>query len=280
MMKILFICTGNTCRSVMAQQLAEHTVSKYPEGFEFASAGLCAREGAPFDPGASRALKAAGIAPKEHCARQLTTDMGNAADIIVCMNESQAQTLKIKFPYIETPIVFLKGTGDPLGGTPETYARSLDAIKRGVLPLLVTISPFSERDVDEVAEAERLCFSHPWRKEDFALAAENEAYIGFTARIGKRLAGYIFISELLGEAELLNIAVLPELRRNGIARLLMQKLCEVCEKRGASVCFLEVRSSNDGASKLYEDFGFKRIAIRKNYYEAPSEDAVIMRKEW
>lgn len=277
MKKILFVCTGNTCRSVMAEQIASHITAD----FEFSSAGIVASEGVAADRAALAALEAAGFPTRPHSAVQLTTELGNGVGLIVCMNSSQRDALSFRFPYIETPVVVMPtDVGDPFGGTPERYAASVSAIHKGLLALLTEVTPFTEGDAKQATKIESLCFSRPWREDDFLHAASDEAYIGFVARFGKKVIGYAFANELLGEAEFLKIAVLPEFRRSGVARTLMFATLDACRARGTSICFLEVRQSNEGAQRLYEGFGFSPIAIRKNYYEAPCEDAVIMKKEW
>ena len=142
----------------------------------------------------------------------------------------------------------------------------------------LTITPFTKDDIDAILEAERVCFTHPWTREDFA-AALDCGYVCLAARIGGALAGYAVAITVADEATVANVAVLPEFRRRGAAKALLTASLDSCRERGAEVCFLEVRGSNKAARELYESFGFAEIAVRRGYYESPVEDAVIMKKE-
>ena len=97
---------------------------------------------------------------------------------------------------------------------------------------------------------------------DFHVAERNGA-----------IAGFLITREVVGEIEILNVAVDPELRRRGIAKTLLNQVLE--SFRGA--VFLEVRKSNEAAQKLYESLGFRLAGLRRNYYQNPPEDAVVMR---
>lgn len=142
----------------------------------------------------------------------------------------------------------------------------------------LTITPFTKDDIDAILEAERVCFTHPWTREDFA-AALDCGYVCLAARLGGALAGYAVAITVADEATVANVAVLPEFRRRGAAKALLTASLDSCRERGAEVCFLEVRGSNKAARELYESFGFAEIAVRRGYYESPVEDAVIMKKE-
>lgn len=142
----------------------------------------------------------------------------------------------------------------------------------------LTITPFTKDDIDAILEAERVCFTHPWTREDFA-AALDCGYVCLAARLGGALAGYAVAITVADEATVANVAVLPGYRRAGVAKALLTASLDSCRERGAEVCFLEVRGSNKAARELYESFGFAEIAVRRGYYESPVEDAVIMKKE-
>ena len=84
----------------------------------------------------------------------------------------------------------------------------------------------------------------------------------------------------IAEADMMNIAVHPDFRRKGVARGLILALIGELKKRGSRCLTLEVRASNDPARALYESLGFAHVGTRRNYYQNPKEDALILRKEW
>ena len=94
----------------------------------------------------------------------------------------------------------------------------------------------------------------------------------------ERVRGYVFCREVAGEAELLNIAVDPAIRRSGLGGELLRLAIAWAEARGAGEMFLEVRASNAGAIALYERHGFRAVGRRRDYYEHPVEDAVLYRR--
>lgn len=276
MKKILFICSANTCRSVIAEQLATYMYDDY----EFSSAGVRADEGAPMMKGAYKALDAHGINPELHNAVQLTTEMGNDADLIICINESHHQYLKTYFPYIQTPAVVMKhDPGDPSGMPPEVYAKSVKAMKDSIAEILTEIKPANISMLDELDAAEHICFTHPWEKDSMEFALKDDTYTFLTASINGRLAAYGCTMTAADECTIMNIAVLPEYRSRGISTVLLNELINDGISRNASRFFLEVRESNTKARSLYKKFGFSETGIRKNYYSDPSENAIIMTKE-
>ena len=132
-----------------------------------------------------------------------------------------------------------------------------------------SIRLMEEKDVEQVEELEKQCFSVPW--------SENILKDGLTGRFDTYLvwekdgivAGYCALRVLADEGEIQRIAVLPSWRRHGIAKSLMEAMIQVSKEKGAVQMSLEVRESNTGARKLYENYGFIQEAVRKNYYENP-----------
>lgn len=120
---------------------------------------------------------------------------------------------------------------------------------------------------------ERECFGDSWTEETFLAELNNPLNILCTADRGGKLAGFALGRVAADEGELFQIAVLPEFRRQGAAARLLEQLHHEMRSRGAVTCFLEVRSRNSGAIALYENYGYERIAMRKNYY--PDDDAAI-----
>jgi len=134
--------------------------------------------------------------------------------------------------------------------------------------------------VPQIAELEKLCFSMPWSENSIAGEINNALALWIVAIDGDKVAGYIGSQAVMGEADMMNVAVLPEYRRCGIGRELVTKLVEALKEKGNYCLTLEVRVSNEPAIRMYEALGFIRIGQRPNYYTKPREDALILRKEW
>jgi [ribosomal protein S18]-alanine N-acetyltransferase len=133
-------------------------------------------------------------------------------------------------------------------------------------------------DLNEIERIERASYPTPWSRSMFAgeLAKPSSISLGaFHPETGV-LLGYLVISRYVDAWHVMNVAVAPEQRRRGIARMLLEHLFEVTstdERRGYT---LEVRVSNEGAIKLYENLGFVKRGIRRGYYTDNREDALIM----
>lgn len=156
----------------------------------------------------------------------------------------------------------------------------------------MTIREMNFDDIAEIAEIEKLYSETPWdanglltyllRDDTIFLVADS---LDFVPEEGEAPEDYYDTPHLLGyagllmvpyEADILNITVRPEARRQGIATQLLGKIGELSEPRGVTVIHLEVRESNTPARTLYEKLGFTVDGIRKNYYERPRENAVLM----
>ena len=134
--------------------------------------------------------------------------------------------------------------------------------------------------VPQIAELEKICFNDPWSEKSIASELDNRLSLWLVAMDGDRVAGYVGSQSVLGETDMMNIAVHPDFRRRGIAEELVMKLVEELKVRGNHSLMLEVRVSNDPARNLYEKLGFQQVGLRKNYYRNPKEDALILRKEF
>ena len=134
--------------------------------------------------------------------------------------------------------------------------------------------------VPQIAELEKICFNDPWSEKSIASELDNRLSLWLVAMDGDRVAGYVGSQSVLGETDMMNIAVHPDFRRRGIAEELVMKLVEELKVRGNHSLMLEVRVSNDPARKLYDKMGFQQVGLRKNYYRNPKEDACILRKEF
>ena len=145
----------------------------------------------------------------------------------------------------------------------------------------VRIVPMNADHLDEIAELERICFSTPWSRNMLAEELDNacSAFLVAEDDAGK-VAGYAGLQVILDEGYITNVAVRPECRRNGIAGKLLQVFLDFGQANHLAFLTLEVRASNYDAIALYGSRGFRSVGRRKNYYEHPKEDAIIMTREF
>lgn len=134
--------------------------------------------------------------------------------------------------------------------------------------------------VPQVAQLESICFDDPWSERSVASELENPLSLWLTAVEDGRVVGYVGSQTVLGETDMMNVAVHPDCRRRHIAEDLILALVESLKEKESHCLTLEVRASNGAAIRLYEKLSFVQIGRRKNYYHNPKEDALILRKEW
>ena len=139
------------------------------------------------------------------------------------------------------------------------------------------IVPMGPEHIPKVAALERACFpADPWSEALFREALDNPAAAVLLAQgEGGSLLGYAVVSAVLDEGSLDNIAVAPDVRRQGVGDALMKALTGFA-RENLAVLTLEVRVSNAPAIALYEKYGFAPVGRRKNYYSVPREDALLM----
>ena len=141
----------------------------------------------------------------------------------------------------------------------------------------VRIVPMNGDHLDEVAALERACFPDPWSRNMLKEELENDL-AAFLVALDEQeaVAGYAGLQVVLDEGYILNVAVRPDCRRQGVAGKLLQVFLNFARGNRLSFLTLEVRASNYPAIALYGSRGFRGAGRRKNYYEHPREDAVIM----
>ena len=133
------------------------------------------------------------------------------------------------------------------------------------------------RHVDGVKELLDVCFGESaWSRESIVAQLDKDVSYCAVAMDEERVVGYIAYEVVVDEGSLIELAVLPEYRRRGIGRELVELMLTSCD--GVQTVCLEVRASNTSAIALYEAVGFRAISVRRNYYDHPAEDAVIMVK--
>ena len=135
---------------------------------------------------------------------------------------------------------------------------------------VLQIEHLKEEDIPKVVEIENLCFSAPKSEEVF----RSDLTKYWVAKEDGKIVGYIGTEKVAGETHIINMAVHPEQRGKGIGKKMM---AEALDNR--EVAFLEVRTSNLPAQRIYEHFGFKNVGVRKKYYQDNDEDAIVMRRE-
>ena len=144
----------------------------------------------------------------------------------------------------------------------------------------MTIVSMTSAHVAQIAELEKRCFNDPWSENSIASELNNRLSCWLVALEGDVVIGYVGSQTVLGETDVMNIAVHPDYRNQGVAKNLIQTLMDTLSGQGSHSLMLEVRQSNEPARNLYASLGFETVGIRKNYYRNPKENALILRKEW
>ena len=281
-MNILFVCTGNTCRSPMAEGYLR---SKKLDGITVISRGL-ASDGSPVSLNSKTAMAEVGIDISGHISRQITDRDIKNADKIICLSPSHRAVLLSAGVPQEKLYILGKGISDPFGGDITVYRRCRDEIFAAIDELQkdgffgnICIVPLEERHIKDIAKLEALCFSEPWSEEGI-LEAYRLGTKFFIAENSKQLMGYIGIKAVIDEGYITNVAVYPQYRGIGVATALINKVFDFAKEKGLSFVSLEVRASNTAAVSLYEKTGFKEEGRRKDFYRLPREDALIMTKRF
>ena len=145
---------------------------------------------------------------------------------------------------------------------------------------MIRFEQMTDAHVAQIAKLEKLCFSDPWSEKSVASELNNRLSLWLVALDGDTVAGYVGSQSVLDQADMMNIAVHPDYRRQGIGRDLVLALSDALKEKGIRGLMLEVRASNAPAIALYEQLGFIQVGLRPNYYRNPKENALILRKEW
>ena len=140
----------------------------------------------------------------------------------------------------------------------------------------VKIEKANAEDASTIAAIEQYGFDAPWTIDSIKTEIEKKHIFAYILFFRSQPAAFIIFSALAGEAELLKIAVIPDMRKRGLAGMLIDRMIEKCRGLDVSDIFLEVNEKNTKAISLYEKNGFDKISIRKNYYNEAS--AIICRK--
>ena len=144
----------------------------------------------------------------------------------------------------------------------------------------VKIVPMAVEHLDRLEQLERMCFSRPWSKKMLAEELDNQcaAFLVAVEPETEKAVGYAGLLVVADEGYITNVAVDPSCRRQGVAAQLLQVFDNFEKGNHLAFLTLEVRPSNAAAIELYEGFGFREVGRRRNYYDLPKEDALILTK--
>ncbi|NLU24234.1 MAG: ribosomal protein S18-alanine N-acetyltransferase [Clostridiales bacterium] len=146
----------------------------------------------------------------------------------------------------------------------------------------INVIPMTADHLDELARLEKICFSRPWSRQMLAEELENQcaAFLVAVEPLTERVVGYAGVLVMADEGYITNVAVFPEMRRQGIARQLLDVFVRFAKANELAFLTLEVRPSNTAAIALYQGYGFTERGRRKNYYDFPKEDALILTRDF
>ncbi len=279
-MHITFVCTGNTCRSPMAEGLFKKIIEeKNLDGVTCSSCGIYAFAGDTATPEAVAAVSEMGVDISSHRSRPFSEYIADETDLFVCMTPSHVQAVQGVLPDKKI-IVLGGGVADPYGGDGEIYSACAAEIQHHLEILadliIMKIVPFGETHIQGIVSIENECFSAPWSEASVRAELDNENAHFLVAAAGEMVMGYIGVHEIVGEAYIANVAVSSCYRRLGIASVLLAEAEKGAKERGCEFISLEVRQSNTPAISLYEKRGYTVRGVRKNFYSDPIEDGIIM----
>lgn len=270
-MNVLFLCTGNTCRSPLAAAL-------FCAPFTVQSAGIAAWPNQPASAHSVTVAAELGRNISLHTAQQLTHELLLWADAIVCLARSHVLAIAGHVPQSKLHMLG-SGIADPFGGNLENY-RACAAQMQAAMPALVrnlhckaNIMPTQADHLPTLAQLEPVAESV--LREKLAL---NSCHM-LTALVDGNIAGNIYVDEIADVAEVSNLAVLPIYQRHGIANKLLAQAELGAALRGCTQINLDVREGNVAARALYESRGYQEVGRRPKFYSNPTEDAILMTLE-
>lgn len=144
--------------------------------------------------------------------------------------------------------------------------------------LAYDIRKMQQSDLQQVVKMEQQIFSQPWREEDFAAGITKDEMLYYVVERNGEILGYCGLHKILEEGDITNVAIKETCRGQGLGYDMIKEVLQRGQEQGITAFTLEVREGNGSAIRLYEKLGFESAGIRKNFYEKPVENAVIMWK--
>lgn len=276
-MKIIFVCTGNTCRSPFAEGYFNSLKIKdiVAESRGLSIGGMKVSENSEI------IAKEYGFSIDSHLSKTFREeDFG--ADYIFTMSENHKDFLVKNGGSREKIFVLGSGIPDPFGGDLEVYRFSLQKIVEEIDKLYfggffdkIRITDMTSDDIPFIAKTEKENFSEPWSETSITESSKSNTSF-FVAKTDNEPLGYVGLNFVLDEGYITSISVNSNHRNKGIATKLINKCISFAREKNLAFVSLEVRESNQNAINLYDKLDFKKEGLRKNFYRMPTENAIIM----
>lgn len=276
-MKIIFICTGNTCRSPFAAGYLESFDIK---NLEVLSRGLAA-DSSPVSENSVVVARELGFDISNHISSPVfESDLDS--DYYICMSQNH-KTALLSGGIAENKIIVLSnGINDPYGMPLTVYravgqkiANSIDELAFSGFFTDFTVRDIKKSDIDKIVKLENRCFGkNGWSADSLCESLAAGTHFFVAERDGEIL-GYCGISAVIDEGYVTNVAVFDNVRRQGVGNMLMNRLVSFAREAGLNFISLEVRASNTPAISLYTKKKFKKEGVRSGFYTDPKEDAII-----
>jgi len=143
---------------------------------------------------------------------------------------------------------------------------------------MLIIRDMIESDADAIARIEKQAFLDPWTLQSILDTFHQKQTFIVTAELDEKIVGYCIVYYVLDEAEIARVAVDVACRRQGVGSKILDQIACICNEKGITRLLLDVREGNLDARAFYRNYGFEEDGIRKNFYDTPKEDAVLMSK--
>ncbi len=276
-MNIIFVCSGNTCRSPFAMGYFNSLGLK---DFTAESRGLMV-SGQPVSRNSAIIAKEYGFSIDNHISATFTKDDFNA-DYIFTMSKEIRDFLIANGGNTNKIFTLGNGISDPFGGDLEIYRQCMKSIVSEINDLVFNgffydfiIEDMKDCHISQIAHIEKLFFSEPWSETSITESSKSNTDF-FVASKNENVRGYIGLNHILDEGYITSFAVTKENQNKNIGTLLLNKCFSFGREKELSFISLEVRKSNFKAISLYNKLGFEEKGIRRNFYSFPKEDAIIM----
>lgn len=284
---ITFVCTGNTCRSPMAEAIFN---SKYANAnIKAISCGINAI-GESISKNSINCLINNNINLDESFINRkslsISKEILEESKLIYCISISHYNALNSIYPEFEKKFRLLPyNVPDPYMQSQKVYNECYKLIDYNLSLIFnkkdfYSIKKAELSDIDRINLIEKERFNEPWSYTSFISSFNSSVTNILVAKDNfDNLLGFIVFTNIGDESEILDIAIEKSFENLGIASKLFDETFNILKSNNCSDIYLDVRTNNLQARHLYEKLGFSQINIRKNYYHNPNEDAIVMKKQ-